>query len=183
MPRPLSSREPTSATPPNPLFRRTRRGPTEAAAAFPARMFPELQSQCKQSQMYNTLRVHAPAAPRSRGLWLPAHHEKNVRMDGSKHEENELPCEQSESRRIGTEESGQTDRVLRAFADIVSTRFRASDAVARLGGEEFAAILVDVTGDQVAEVVERIRSAFAASNMVIGDVRVETTVSAGIVLA
>ena len=74
------------------------------------------------------------------------------------------------------------DQVLRVFAEIVGTSFRKSDAVARLGGEEFGAILSDVTVDQVVEMVERIHSVFAASNMVLGGTPVETTVSAGIVL-
>jgi len=74
------------------------------------------------------------------------------------------------------------DQVLCVFAELVATKFRKSDVVARLGGEEFAAILVDVSPDQVAEIVERIRSAFANSNTVIGGAPVETTVSAGIAL-
>ena len=73
------------------------------------------------------------------------------------------------------------DQVLCVFAEIVGTGFRKSDVVGRLGGEEFAAILVDVTADHVVEIVERIRSAFASSNMVIGGAPVDTTVSAGIV--
>jgi diguanylate cyclase (GGDEF)-like protein len=74
------------------------------------------------------------------------------------------------------------DHVLCVFVDIVRTKFRKSDVVGRLGGEEFAAILVNVTADQVAEIVERIRLAFATSNVVVGGASVETTMSAGIVL-
>lgn len=74
------------------------------------------------------------------------------------------------------------DQVLCVFAEIVGNKFRKSDAVGRLGGEEFAAILANVTADQVVEIVERIRSAFATSNVVVGEAAVETTVSAGIVL-
>ena len=74
------------------------------------------------------------------------------------------------------------DQVLCVFAAIVGNKFRKSDAVGRLGGEEFGAILANVTADQVVEIVERIRAAFATSNVVIGDAAVETTVSAGIVL-
>jgi diguanylate cyclase (GGDEF)-like protein len=74
------------------------------------------------------------------------------------------------------------DQVLCAFADILRTRFRKGDMLSRLGGEEFAAILADMTADQMTEIVERVRSAFAASHMVIGDAAVKTTVSAGIVL-
>jgi len=74
------------------------------------------------------------------------------------------------------------DQVLCVFADIVGTKFRKSDVVARMGGEEFAALLAGVTAEQVAEMVERIRFAFATSNLVIGGVAVDTTVSAGIVV-
>ena len=74
------------------------------------------------------------------------------------------------------------DRVLCVFAEIMGSRFRKSDVVARLGGEEFAAILANVTAEQVVEIVERVRTAFATSNVIIGGAPVETTVSAGIVL-
>ena len=74
------------------------------------------------------------------------------------------------------------DQVLCVFAEIVGSRVRKGDAVARVGGEEFAAILTDVTAEQVVEIVERIRSAFASSNIVISGAPVETTVSAGIVV-
>jgi diguanylate cyclase (GGDEF)-like protein len=74
------------------------------------------------------------------------------------------------------------DHILCVFAEIVGDRFRKNDAIGRLGGEEFGAVLANVTVDQVVEIVERIRSAFATSNVVMDGYSVETTVSAGIVL-
>lgn len=49
------------------------------------------------------------------------------------------------------------DSVLRAFAGILLTRFRASDVVARFGGEEFVAILEGSTLEDALRVAEEVR--------------------------
>lgn len=51
------------------------------------------------------------------------------------------------------------DAVLRRFAQVVRSRLRRTDAVGRLGGEEFAAILPDATLDEVRLVAEKVRRA------------------------
>ncbi|HEX3616439.1 MAG TPA: GGDEF domain-containing protein [Solirubrobacteraceae bacterium] len=51
------------------------------------------------------------------------------------------------------------DRVLRRFAECLSTSLRATDIAARLGGEEFVALLPGADLDQVREYTERVRDA------------------------
>ena len=53
------------------------------------------------------------------------------------------------------------DAVLRRFAQVLRSRLRRTDAVGRLGGEEFAAILPDATLDEVTLVAEKVRRAVA----------------------
>ncbi len=70
------------------------------------------------------------------------------------------------------------DEVLRVFAQVTSTSLRASDVVARLGGEEFAAIL-PADRDQAANIAERVRAAFEAAGVVAAGHRIGATVSIG----
>ncbi len=72
------------------------------------------------------------------------------------------------------------DQVLRAFADVLASRFRPSDLVARFGGEEFVAILEGATRDAAVQVAEEIRAALAA-RPILGDdgETLPVTVSAG----
>lgn len=53
------------------------------------------------------------------------------------------------------------DRVLITLAEMLSDGLRTTDAIGRLGGEEFAILLVGADATQAAEVVNRLRSAFA----------------------
>jgi len=57
------------------------------------------------------------------------------------------------------------DAALRAFADILQRRFRASDLVARFGGEEFVTILEGTTLDDAARIAEEVRLAFRATSV------------------
>jgi diguanylate cyclase (GGDEF)-like protein len=72
------------------------------------------------------------------------------------------------------------DAVLRAFAAILSRRLRASDLVARFGGEEFVAILDGATLDEAGRIADEIRRELAASQIPGLDGRpLHATVSAG----
>lgn len=72
------------------------------------------------------------------------------------------------------------DALLRAFGDILRRRFRASDLVARFGGEEFVAILEGATLDDAVRIVEEVRLAFRATSVPGANGRqLSCTVSAG----
>jgi diguanylate cyclase (GGDEF)-like protein len=70
------------------------------------------------------------------------------------------------------------DEVLRLFATTASTCLRASDVVARLGGEEFVAILPGSLSDARAA-AERVRAAFQAAAGTVADCPLAATVSIG----
>ncbi|MEW5990593.1 MAG: diguanylate cyclase [Chloroflexota bacterium] len=72
------------------------------------------------------------------------------------------------------------DAVLRAFAGLLSARFRASDLVARYGGEEFLVVLDGASRDDAVRAAEEIRIAFRELDIPIaGGTAVRATVSAG----
>jgi diguanylate cyclase (GGDEF)-like protein len=72
------------------------------------------------------------------------------------------------------------DAVLRAFATILRDRFRASDIVARFGGEEFVVILDGATREDAVSIADSVRTALAATAIdAHGGVPVRATVSAG----
>ena len=71
------------------------------------------------------------------------------------------------------------DAVLEMFAQVVRKTMRASDVIGRLGGEEFVA-MVSGTLAEAAIAAERVRSVFAAAEIVLEGQRIEATVSIGI---
>jgi diguanylate cyclase (GGDEF)-like protein len=71
------------------------------------------------------------------------------------------------------------DAVLQMFATVVRKTMRASDVIGRLGGEEFVAIVSGTLAD-AAIAAERVRSAFAAADIVLERQRIAATVSIGI---
>ena len=73
------------------------------------------------------------------------------------------------------------DQVIRSFADTLREQGRSTDAKARLGGEEFALVMADVSLQEARSIAERILAAFAAIEMIspAGE-RVRCTASAGI---
>jgi len=72
------------------------------------------------------------------------------------------------------------DQVLRTFGGVLADRFRASDLVARFGGEEFVAVLEGATRDDAVAVAEEIRASLAARPVLSDDgTRLPVTVSAG----
>jgi diguanylate cyclase (GGDEF)-like protein len=72
------------------------------------------------------------------------------------------------------------DRVLKAFCEVAVASIRPGDLFARVGGEEFACLLVDTNLREGERIAERIRAVFAASEIEFGHARVHATVSAGI---
>ena len=81
-------------------------------------------------------------------------------------------------KRINDEFGHQTgDRVLVALSAAANAEVRASDCLARIGGEEFAVLLRDVDYHGAVRIVERIRAAVHALDVGVG----RLTISAGLV--
>ncbi|PWR21967.1 GGDEF domain-containing protein [Zavarzinia compransoris] len=72
------------------------------------------------------------------------------------------------------------DRVLRATADRMRAALRARDIAARLGGEEFAALLPGTAPADARLIAERLRAAIAAAPVEVGDAAIAVTVSIGL---
>jgi diguanylate cyclase (GGDEF)-like protein len=75
------------------------------------------------------------------------------------------------------------DRVLQMFAEIGSGCMRRHDIFGRLGGEEFAALLVDTSRDRALAVAEKIRSSFVEVTGMVEGKPVVATVSIGVVIS
>jgi diguanylate cyclase (GGDEF)-like protein len=75
------------------------------------------------------------------------------------------------------------DRVLQVFAQVGSRCMRRADLFGRLGGEEFAVMLLDATRERALGVGEDIRSSFAAASDEVEGRPVTATVSIGIVIS
>jgi diguanylate cyclase (GGDEF)-like protein len=73
------------------------------------------------------------------------------------------------------------DQVLRAFCDLVGTYVRAGDLFGRLGGEEFAYLMANVSVTQALQAAERLRGEFAA--LPFADLAIRPTVSVGVAMA
>lgn len=70
------------------------------------------------------------------------------------------------------------DSVLKVFAQTALGSVRASDIVARLGGEEFVA-MVPENMDGACHVAERLRAAYEVAGLLVDDIAVGSTVSIG----
>jgi len=71
------------------------------------------------------------------------------------------------------------DAMLQLFATVTRQTLRASDAIGRLGGEEFVALLPS-TQAEAAIAAERVRLAFAAASIVRDGQQIAATVSIGV---
>jgi len=75
------------------------------------------------------------------------------------------------------------DRVLQLFAEVAGNCMRRMDLFGRLGGEEFAALLIDTTREKAIAVAEEIRTTFARSTHEVEGRPVVATVSIGVVIS
>jgi diguanylate cyclase (GGDEF)-like protein len=73
------------------------------------------------------------------------------------------------------------DAALCVCADTITQSFRATDIVARVGGEEFAVILPDVTAESARELADRVRRLVAMRDIISHGHRFRITLSGGIV--
>lgn len=71
------------------------------------------------------------------------------------------------------------DEVLKLFASVIGTSLRATDLVARFGGEEFVVLLPGGV-DEAAIAAERVRNAFEAAGRQLGTHAIGATVSVGV---
>jgi diguanylate cyclase (GGDEF)-like protein len=72
------------------------------------------------------------------------------------------------------------DAVLKAFGDVLATRFRAGDLVARVGGEEFVAVLDGVDRQGAVRIADEVRELLAARRIRTQEgLELHVTVSAG----
>jgi diguanylate cyclase (GGDEF)-like protein len=74
------------------------------------------------------------------------------------------------------------DRVLQVFAEAAGNCMRRTDLFGRLGGEEFAALLVDAPRDRALSVANEIRRSFADATHEVDGRLVTATVSIGVVI-
>jgi diguanylate cyclase (GGDEF)-like protein len=72
------------------------------------------------------------------------------------------------------------DEVIVRFAEIIKANLRSTDAAARLGGEEFAVVLLRTMPDRASIFAERVRAAFAAEPIETSNGPLRCTVSAGV---
>jgi diguanylate cyclase (GGDEF)-like protein len=75
------------------------------------------------------------------------------------------------------------DRVLERFAEVGTGCMRRFDIFGRLGGEEFAALLVDASRDRALAIAEQIRSSFIEATNDVDGRPVVATVSIGVVIS
>jgi len=71
------------------------------------------------------------------------------------------------------------NRLIRLLAETIHTELRASDTVARYGGDEFIVLLPDTSKERTGAVAERIRVAVANSSTSFNGIRIAATVSIG----
>ena len=72
------------------------------------------------------------------------------------------------------------DQVLKIFSDRIGLRLRSFDLVSRVGGEEFVAILPDISRDIALQVAERLRKGIASEPMVVSTPEGQITVTVSI---
>lgn len=72
------------------------------------------------------------------------------------------------------------DIAIKNIATTLQNSLRGSDLLARFGGEEFCALLEDITKEDAIELFEKIRNSFESSTITVGDISFSYTVSVGI---
>jgi diguanylate cyclase (GGDEF)-like protein len=75
------------------------------------------------------------------------------------------------------------DRMLCGFCNVVTEALRPGDLFGRIGGEEFACLLVDVSSADAVAIAERLRCRVANMEIYSGSCLLRVTVSAGVAMA
>jgi diguanylate cyclase (GGDEF)-like protein len=74
------------------------------------------------------------------------------------------------------------DGILIAFCRIATSQLRPNDVFARIGGEEFAALLLNVTSQDALRLAERVRSMVESASHSVNNKTIRATVSVGIAI-
>lgn len=74
------------------------------------------------------------------------------------------------------------DEVIRAFSNMLKNVFRGSDIIGRMGGEEFAVVLLNVSLDSAIKKSETFRRLVESNDMIIADYKINITVSIGVAM-
>jgi diguanylate cyclase (GGDEF)-like protein len=72
------------------------------------------------------------------------------------------------------------DYVLKRLGEVVVASIRVEDLFARVGGEEFAIVLRDITIERAVDCAERLRGAIEQTVFQVAEVRIPVTVSVGV---
>jgi diguanylate cyclase (GGDEF)-like protein len=72
------------------------------------------------------------------------------------------------------------DRVLCVFADVLSSALRSTNILARIGGEEFVAVVPGVSDEAAVAIAGRIANAFQDAAQFLDGQKIEATVSVGV---
>ena len=75
------------------------------------------------------------------------------------------------------------DRILECFSRVAASVLRANDLIGRIGGEEFACIVIDSSHGEAMRIAERVRSEFAAAAAAADPVARDATVSIGVAMS
>jgi diguanylate cyclase (GGDEF)-like protein len=75
---------------------------------------------------------------------------------------------------------GLGDQVIRSLALLLKQRFRSTDVIGRLGGEEFGVVLSGTGRDDAERIVNEVRETFAAMQFEAEDGRFSSSSSAGV---
>lgn len=72
------------------------------------------------------------------------------------------------------------DKVIKAVAEIIGKSLRASDVIARMGGEEFCVLCTDIKVDEVMSVFERLRESVAEKTILLDQGSIHYSISVGV---
>jgi diguanylate cyclase (GGDEF)-like protein len=78
---------------------------------------------------------------------------------------------------------GIGDEVLVAFCRLATAQLRANDLFGRIGGEEFASLLLNTTPQDAIWLAERVRAALESNTQSLGERTLRVTVSVGVALS